>query len=47
MSGMMTCLVLLQVQLIVGASYLLKEGVFIWNSQMILWKRQMKHLTDN
>lgn len=32
MSGVITCLVPLQVQFIPGASYLLKEGSFIWNS---------------
>ena len=33
MSGVITCLVPLEVQLTPGASYLPKEGIFIWNSQ--------------
>lgn len=33
MSGVITCLVPLEVQLTPGASYLLKEDVFVQNSQ--------------
>lgn len=33
MSGVITCWVPLEIQLIPGALYLLKEGIFIWNTQ--------------